>query len=642
MFPPPVVFEVADELGMLIIPQASAPDLLDPTCFAWYRDTYQGYIRAHLNHPSIIMWGLDNESCMQRDTTPCPDVWKALKQLALDAKAADPTRLQLFAGDVKLGLAPRYGIDFPLEIFSIHPYGDPIYNEVMRLCMLYGYKGKQPILLDEIFSGEQEPFSDKTTQEQYLANRFAYFKAFDNLGDFWYRAIVDGKKKVKPIAGAIPWCASECCYYGPANEQEMNLTPWVASKKTDEAVTVPAGAIPVPYPALSGPGMKVADYWLSRMFGHCFNYFDPTLPIYFPNVTFGHLKRAFHEVDGQATGPLAGRRMAEVVVAVFDPHGRPLPGTVVWLTPRAGQNGGRQGVLADRQGKAWFVVTEEGAYALGAEGTPLAREITVTFPALTKAAGYGHLQWETLGNGSTAADQERLARPAPYDTKVILPAATLSGMPVEEVRPGPFAPDADGFIRDWLLCGPFPNVGDRLAGFSGYRTDYLAAQQGETGIEPARGMTHPVVFPEARHWQAGKTANRWRQYHAPASKVELGGLINPEVELRMSPPQFVVGYAACYVESPAERRVLLALGSDDGYKVWLNHQWVAGDPAHGEAVKDAHRLPMTLRKGRNLLLIKVDQSFNGWEFFARLLEAETQRPVTDITILLAPPATARP
>lgn len=634
MFPPSVVFEVADELGMLVIPQASAPDLLDPTCFNWYRETYQGYMRAHLNHPSIIMWGIDNESCMQRDTTPCPEVWKALKQLAVAAKAVDTTRPLLFAGDLKLGLAPRYGIDFPLEIYSIHPYGDPIYNEVMRLCMLYGYNGKLPILLDEIFSGEQEPFSDKTTQEQYLTNRFAYFKAFDNLGDFWYRAIVDGKKKVKAIAGAIPWCASECCYYGPVNERETNLTPWTTSKTPDTAVQVPAGAIPVPYPALSGPGMKVPDYWLNRMFGHCFNYFDPSLPIYSPNVTFGHVKRAFHDVDGLPPGPLAGRRMAELVVAAFDPQGKPLAGTIIWLTPHDGQPTGRQGVFTDRQGKAWFVVKEEGAYALSVEGTPLNKAVTVRFPALTKQAGYGHVKWETLGPGSTAADQERLARPTPYERKVISPAAKISSTPVEDVRPGPFAPDAAGFIRDWLLCGPFPNAGDRVSGFTGYKTDYLTGQRGETGIEPKRGMSHDVVFPESKYWKAGRTTGTWRQYHAPASKTNLGSLTNPDVELRMSPPQFVVGYAACYVESPAERPVLLAIGSDDGYKAWLNHHFVAGDPAHGEAIKDAHLLPVTLHKGRNLLLIKVDQSFNGWEFYARFLDPQTKAPVNDISIML--------
>ncbi|MFA5204468.1 MAG: carboxypeptidase-like regulatory domain-containing protein, partial [Lentisphaeria bacterium] len=327
-------------------------------------------------------------------------------------------------------------------------------------------------------------------------------------------------------------------------------------------------------------------------------------------------------------------RMAEVVVAAFDPQGKPLAGALVWLTPQAGQAGGRQGVLADRQGKAWFVVKAEGTYTLSAEGTPLAREITVNFPALTRQAGYGHLQWETLGNGSTAADQERLARPAPYDTKVIPPAAKLSGMPVEEVRPGPFAPDADGFIRDWLLCGPFPNVGDRMSGFTGYKTDYLAGQRGETGIEPKRGMSHDAVFPESKYWQAGKTTNTWRQYHSPESKTNLGSLTNPEVELRMSPPQFVVGYAACYVDSPADRQLLLAIGSDDGYKAWLNHQPVGGDPTHGEAIQDAHLLPVTLKKGRNLLLIKVDQSFNGWEFYARFLAPQTKAPVNDLIIKL--------
>lgn len=77
-------------------------------------------------------------------------------------------------------------------------------------------------------------------------------------------------------------------------------------------------------------------------------------------------------------------------------------------------------------------------------------------------------------------------------------------------------------------------------------------------------------------------------------------------------------YAIAAVESPIDQDAKILLGSDDGYTLWLNGEIVGADMDVGRGVTpDQDRVPVSLRKGRNLVMLKVTQGVGGWGFCVR-------------------------
>ena len=73
----------------------------------------------------------------------------------------------------------------------------------------------------------------------------------------------------------------------------------------------------------------------------------------------------------------------------------------------------------------------------------------------------------------------------------------------------------------------------------------------------------------------------------------------------------------------------MKLGSDDGYKLWFNHQIVASLHEHRGSAPDQNTHPVHLRKGTNLILLKVDQDFGGFNFYLRVSDLKG-RAVSDL------------
>jgi CubicO group peptidase (beta-lactamase class C family) len=81
----------------------------------------------------------------------------------------------------------------------------------------------------------------------------------------------------------------------------------------------------------------------------------------------------------------------------------------------------------------------------------------------------------------------------------------------------------------------------------------------------------------------------------------------------------VVAYAYTVIESSGAGKALLALGRDDGIRIWLNGALVHDRLSPRGVVKDEELVPVTLRKGDNRLLLKVEQGMGGWGFVLRIL-----------------------
>lgn len=167
-----------------------------------------------------------------------------------------------------------------------------------------------------------------------------------------------------------------------------------------------------------------------------------------------------------------------------------------------------------------------------------------------------------------------------------------------------------GFVRDWLVCGPLPNPlapgakqRDHTASCLGYHTDYLVALGGESAAWPREG---DAVAHGDQVWH-------WRLYQSPSDLIDFDAMFVPNDD--------VVAYAFCVIQSDQARDAILAVGSDDGIKIWLNGKCVHDHHVGRGAAVDNDLANVRLRRGRNTCLVKVDEGHGGWGFFFRLTNA---------------------
>jgi hypothetical protein len=79
-----------------------------------------------------------------------------------------------------------------------------------------------------------------------------------------------------------------------------------------------------------------------------------------------------------------------------------------------------------------------------------------------------------------------------------------------------------------------------------------------------------------------------------------------------------VAYLRNEIWSDKEQRVKMELGSDDGVKVWLNGEPVHANNAARVVAPGEDIFEITLRQGKNSLLLKIIQGAGGWGACARL------------------------
>ena len=85
-------------------------------------------------------------------------------------------------------------------------------------------------------------------------------------------------------------------------------------------------------------------------------------------------------------------------------------------------------------------------------------------------------------------------------------------------------------------------------------------------------------------------------------------------------PDFVSAYAYAIIESDAPKKAMLGIGSDDALKVWVNGKLVHKMfTARGVAI-DNDVIPVSLQKGKNEILLEVQDINGGWAFTARFLD----------------------
>jgi hypothetical protein len=158
-----------------------------------------------------------------------------------------------------------------------------------------------------------------------------------------------------------------------------------------------------------------------------------------------------------------------------------------------------------------------------------------------------------------------------------------------------------GFLMKWQLIAPFTNV-DR-GGFD--------------------QVFPPEVGVDLKAKYEGKgTEAVW----VPFESKDEYGMIDFNEPFGML--KEVTGYAHTEFEAAEERQAEIRLGCKNGWKVWLNGKLLFGRDEYHRGMKlDQYKLPVTLKKGKNTLLVKCCQNEQTeqwtveWRFQLRICDA---------------------
>ncbi len=163
-------------------------------------------------------------------------------------------------------------------------------------------------------------------------------------------------------------------------------------------------------------------------------------------------------------------------------------------------------------------------------------------------------------------------------------------------------PRTFGWVTAWKLIGPFDNTGNK---------GFTQAYPPETVVDPKAeypGKTGPVRWVDAE---------AQGDYGMVDFNKPFGAL------------KEVTGYAVAEFVSDKARPAEIRLGCKNGWKVWLNGKFLFGrDEYHTGAEIDQFRLPVQLRAGTNVLLVKCTQNeqvedwTKEWEFQLRVTDAQ--------------------
>jgi len=153
-----------------------------------------------------------------------------------------------------------------------------------------------------------------------------------------------------------------------------------------------------------------------------------------------------------------------------------------------------------------------------------------------------------------------------------------------------------GFIPkdSWMILGSFDN-----AGRSGFDTAFIPEDITEIDLDAKYDGLNEKVS-----WQK-------------CTDDSLNGYIGLGKDVF-----WCVAYAFVTFTSPDNRTAQFRFDSDDQGKVWLNGEEVFTHTKTHSAEIDRYIIPITLKQGKNSILVKVCQEEGGWGFYLRITDPD--------------------
>ena len=195
-------------------------------------------------------------------------------------------------------------------------------------------------------------------------------------------------------------------------------------------------------------------------------------------------------------------------------------------------------------------------------------------------------------------------------------AAVVLALSIPEVGAADaLQPDADGYIRDWVMLAPIAlRDGETCA-------EALLKEQipNEAGLRPKAGDTIKV---------GGKELT-WRNVTATTNYFDFN-------EALKSINDHAAGYMVTYIECEKETPdVILAVASNDQGRIYFNGVDIYAFTEARPLMLDADKGRVTLKKGVNVMVFKVTNEQNSWQGAMRLLD-KAGAPLKNVRIKQAP------
>ncbi|MEP6596513.1 MAG: serine hydrolase [Ginsengibacter sp.] len=160
------------------------------------------------------------------------------------------------------------------------------------------------------------------------------------------------------------------------------------------------------------------------------------------------------------------------------------------------------------------------------------------------------------------------------------------------------------FMKNWLMAGPVSVSSDTLEPDDALQEKVF--KEGDlTSVKIVAGKAVPSVRIKDKDL-------KWEPLSSGDDIVTLDSLYKGK--------DFAYAYALAEIKASKAESVFLGVGSDDGIKMWLNGKLVHDNWVPRSAVKDNDMVPLTLVKGSNQILLKIQDIKGGWAFVVRLLD----------------------
>jgi len=176
--------------------------------------------------------------------------------------------------------------------------------------------------------------------------------------------------------------------------------------------------------------------------------------------------------------------------------------------------------------------------------------------------------------------------------------------------------DAEGYVSTWLVLAPIPLKGGQQG------ADALGQEQvaGEGTLKPKAGDKIEA---------AGKELE-WKECHAKDQVLNFNDVLGQQTENS-------VGYAVAYIVAGADcDDITLKLGSDDQVKVYLNGKPIhSNDEARPFELDEDSVAGLSLKKGLNVLVVKVVNEEEDWELSAKFFDKDG-KPVAGLKATTKP------
>jgi hypothetical protein len=167
----------------------------------------------------------------------------------------------------------------------------------------------------------------------------------------------------------------------------------------------------------------------------------------------------------------------------------------------------------------------------------------------------------------------------------------------------------EGYIQNWLVLAPIPLQENQTG------ADALDKEQvkDEAKLKPKAGAKVKV----------GDKEIAWKEHVCKEHLLDFNALLGGQTEDS-------VGYAVTLIVAPEEiKGVKMKTGSDDQAKVYLNGKEVFKHAEARALEKDQDSTEVTLKKGVNVLVVKVVNEKMDWSFCVRFTDKD-DKPLTKL------------